>query len=98
MIQAGVVQLPYSGSSTTKVDFNFIGWIKSSFVGESLTTTDSKKVITHDDILPFSFAPLDQIRNDLAEAGYTAKEVDREIEALSELPQYAKKNLRNKRG
>lgn len=45
--------------------------------------------LTHDDIPIFSFAPLDQIRRDLVEAGHSEEEVESTIAGLSELPEYA---------
>lgn len=93
----------------TVVDLNSLGLGQPSSTREDflrvikklenliINTHQSNTVkITHDDILPFSFAPLENIREDLAVEGYTSEEIDREIRALSELPQYAKDSQRNK--
>ncbi len=45
-------------------------------------------MLRHEDIPVFSFAPLEQIRQDLLDAGYSHEEVDSTIAGLKQLPEY----------
>lgn len=57
--------------------------------------TIHKSNLTHENIPVFSFAPLDVIKKDYLEQGYSSEEVESMIAGLSELPEYAK-SKRNK--
>ena len=70
------IQLPYTYTPT----FGGVGWAEMMIEAGTLT---------HDEIPTFSFAPLDEIRKDLAEAGHSEEEIESTIVGLSELPEYA---------
>lgn len=70
-------------SYSTTPTFAWVNWVD---------TLIKAGMLTHEDIPVFSFAPLDEIRKDLMEAGYPAKEIDSTIAGLSELPEYASSN------
>lgn len=93
MSNTAVIGWPNTKPMSTPGDV-FVGWLKEKITPVTVSL-GKEQTFTHEDIQTFSFAPLDQIRKDLAEEGYTQSEIDREIEALSELPQYAK-GKRNK--
>lgn len=76
--------LPY----TSKPTFGGVDWAEMMIEAGTLT---------HEEIPTFSFAPLDQIRRDLMEAGHSTEEVDSTIAGLSELPEYAN-SQRNQTG
>jgi hypothetical protein len=48
----------------------------------------------HDTIETFDFRPLEKVKADLLEAGYPEAEVNDMIEAMSELPQYAGRGIK----
>lgn len=77
----------YQSTYKTRPTYSGVNWAELKIEAGNLT---------HDDIPVFSFAPLDHIREDLAQAGYTQEEVESTIAGLSELPEYAD-SKRNKK-
>ncbi len=56
-------------------------------VGEWTNTQPTK--LTHEDIPVFSFPPLEEVKKEFLQAGYSGEEVESVTAGLSELPEYA---------
>lgn len=83
MSQAGAIQLPFTDSSTTKVDF--IGWVKSNFGGIiPKTEIDNLSFMG-----TFKFPKIEEMRSTLQQSGeYTTKQIEEIIAGLKTLPEY----------
>lgn len=58
-------------------------------VGEWVGTSTPPTKLTHEDIPVFSFPPLEEVKKEFLQAGYSGEEVESITAGLSELPEYA---------
>lgn len=85
MNQAGAIRLPVTDSSTTKVDINFIGWIKSSFKNNASTSITDKLSFMG----TFKYPKLDLMRASLQKSGeYSSEQIEEIIVGLKTLHEY----------
>jgi len=85
MSQAGAIQLPFTDSSTTRVDINIIGWIKNNF-GGIVSTADIDNLSF---MGTFKFPKIEKMKISLQQSGeYTSEQIEEIIAGLKTLPEY----------